>query len=355
MVPAKAPTPEPLESPEPQSPPRSAPRETLPSEQPQPQPTANAPNATNGEPGPEIARNGDMVDSGDDGSSSLSEPEESIEDRDEAALRTRASPDVEDNDSEAETERLEGSPPELSRTATDVTVGGEGDAGRSPSKLARATTAEHNNEAAAPAHSATVSELSDNDDDDALLPDAKPDAEADREDSPNGERKRKRSSSALSSIDDEMDIDQPARKRSNSSRHYDVNGDEAEAKDGGEHAAEDEEQPPKEADTHAEDEDMAEPASEAPAVNKKSKSKKGQKKGKRTRANTDVEEAAATPVEAEEEETGDVEMDAEEAGVIEEERKCSQRATGSLNANCLAQVIASTMRWKLSTRLKSSF
>lgn len=298
--------------------------------------------ATNGTNDHGLVHNGSIADVGDEGSSSLSEPEESIEDRDEAALRDVASPIADENDSEAETERIENTPRKPTRTATDVTNGSEG---RSPSKLARVITAEPENLSQSPAlptrqrkANSDADDLSD--DDDELPAEDKHNVEADAEGSatPEGsDRKRKRSSSALSSIADDLDNDQPARKRPSPVRPVELNGDPMDVDGEGEEpvADEGEDHPSKEIEEPlVEEEDneeaVQEAANDASAGPKKSKGKKGQRKGKKGKSH-DNEEHAATPQEAEDEEAPEAELEAEDSALIEEERGRKHNALEELN------------------------
>ncbi|KAL1635533.1 hypothetical protein SLS56_001584 [Neofusicoccum ribis] len=292
----------------------------------------------------DVASNGEIADAGDEGSSSLSDPEESIEDRDEAALREPASPTVDENDSEAETERIDSTPRKLTRTATDVRNGSEGPAGRSPSKLAKVMTAEQDSFSQSPAlptrQRRTDSEAGDvSDEEDEPLADNTHDVEPDADDSATAEgsdRKRKRSSSALSSIADDLDNDQPARKRPSPTRPFELNGDPMELDDEVEEpvAEEDEDHTSKEVEPLAEEEDNEEAAheavNEAPSGPKKTKGRKGQRKGKKGKAN-ESDEQVATPLEAEEEEAPEGELEGEDTAVIEEERGRKYNALEELN------------------------
>lgn len=321
--------------------------------------------ATNGTVEHDVASHGDIADAGDEGSSSLSEPEESIEDRDEAALREPVSPVADDNDSEAETERIESTPRKPARTVTDVTNGSDGPAGRSPSKLAKVVTAEQDNLSQSPAlptrQRRTDSDPGDlSDEDEAALADVAHDAEADADDSATGEssdRKRKRSSSALSSIADDLDNDQPVRKRHSPSRPFEVNGDPMEVDGEPEHAVEDStEHTFKEVVPLAEEEENEEAAqdtfNEAHPEPKKTKGKKGQRKGKKGKAN-EHDEHAATPLEAEDEEAPEGELETEDTAVIEEERKYLDLLF-AISVLTHQQAAANITLSKNSTRLRSS-
>ncbi|KAK7540772.1 uncharacterized protein J3D65DRAFT_252851 [Phyllosticta citribraziliensis] len=281
---------------------------------------------------------------GDEGSSSLSEPEESVEGReDEIHRANEASPDAEENDSEAETERIDNTPRKLARTVTDVTNGSDGPAERTPSKLARGLSVDmHHSKPKPSAEQAAIhSEVGDDSDDDVVLPDASRDIEADADNGSVGdgvERKRKRSSSALSSIGDGLDTDQPAPKRHSSARPYETNGDQMEVDEPEVQQTVEDDTVHKEAEAQAEDEDsgegaaarVAEPAEEAPAASKKAKGKRGQRKGRKGRP-TEKEDQTATPAEVEDEDGAEGEIDAEEAGMIEEERDRKHNALEALN------------------------
>ncbi|KAK7520118.1 uncharacterized protein IWZ02DRAFT_254438 [Phyllosticta citriasiana] len=282
---------------------------------------------------------------GDEGSSSLSEPEESVEGREDEVHRVNeASPHAEENDSEAETERIDNTPRKLARTVTDVTNGSDGPAERTPSKLARGLSVDihHSKPKPSTEKAAVHSEVGDDSDDDAILPDATHDIEADADNGSvddGAERKRKRSSSALSSIADGLDTDQPAPKRHSSARPYELNGDQMEVDEPEvKQTVEDGETAHKEAEAQAEDEDsgegaaaqVAEPAEEAPSTSKKTKGKRGQRKGRKGRP-TEKEDQTATPAEAEDEDGAEGEIDVEEAGMIEEERDRKHNALEALN------------------------
>ncbi|OJD29262.1 transcriptional regulatory protein dep1 [Diplodia corticola] len=351
-IPAKAPTPEPLESPEPASPPlpRDVPHLRN-SSTAQDTPTGTAPVEalatmsadTNGTNEHDNEQNGGIADVGDEGSSSLSEPEESIEDRDEAVLRDVASPAAEENDSEAETERIDSTPRKSTRTATDVTNGAEG---RSPSKLAKvAVTAEPENLSQSPALPTRQRKANSDDDDlsdedDELPAESKHNAEADAEDSasPEGsERKRKRSSSALSSIADDLDNEQPSRKRPSPTRPVELNGDpmdvdgegeEPVAEERGDHTPKEIEEPLAEGDDN--EETAQEATNDVSAGSKKSKGKKGQRKGRKGKSQ-DNDEHAAMPQEAEDDEAHEAELEGEDSTLIEEERGRKHNALEELN------------------------
>lgn len=78
----------------------------------------------------------------DDRSSSLSELGDASDDQSEATPRQGPGFEVGDNDSEAETERLEETPRRMTRTATDASLASEYMYNRTPSKLAHSKTTE---------------------------------------------------------------------------------------------------------------------------------------------------------------------------------------------------------------------
>lgn len=83
-------------------------------------------------------------DNHDDRSSSLSELGDASDDQSEPTPRPLPAPDIGDNDSEAETERLENTPRKLTRTATDTSLASDPVYQRSPSKLAHSKMVDEN-------------------------------------------------------------------------------------------------------------------------------------------------------------------------------------------------------------------
>ncbi|KAJ4296180.1 hypothetical protein N0V90_006224 [Kalmusia sp. IMI 367209] len=83
----------------------------------------------------------------DDRSSSLSELGDASDDQSESTPRPAIASDLGDNDSEAETERLENTPRKLTRTATDPSIASEYMYNRTPSKLAHSKTVEQDESA----------------------------------------------------------------------------------------------------------------------------------------------------------------------------------------------------------------
>ncbi|KAF1969168.1 hypothetical protein BU23DRAFT_557859 [Bimuria novae-zelandiae CBS 107.79] len=90
---------------------------------------------------PQLAEVNDLAfDHHDDRSSSLSELGDASDDQSEPTPRPVTALDIADNDSEAETERLENTPRKLMRTATDTSLASELVYQRTPSKLAHSKT-----------------------------------------------------------------------------------------------------------------------------------------------------------------------------------------------------------------------
>lgn len=145
-------------------------------------------------------------------SSSLSELGDASDDQSEPTLRPASAADVDEDDSEAETERLDNTPRKLTRTATDTSLLSEPLYTRTPSKLAHTRTVEHDDSAPATPSVAT---------DDATMDDAAEAenplhslslAAASQASLEFAGKKRKRVSAEKSPIDE--DEDEPARKRS---------------------------------------------------------------------------------------------------------------------------------------------
>jgi hypothetical protein len=96
-------------------------------------------------------------DMADNGSSSLSELGDASDDQSEESAPRPTAVDMDEEDSEAETERLEKTPRKLARTATDTSLLSEPLYTRTPSKLAHSRTIEHE-ESAPPTPSAIADE-----------------------------------------------------------------------------------------------------------------------------------------------------------------------------------------------------
>lgn len=90
---------------------------------------------------------GELDDMADNRSSSLSELGDASDDQSELTLRPISTVDMEENDSEAETERLEKTPRKLTRTGTDTSLLSEPSYTRTPSKLAYTATIEREDSA----------------------------------------------------------------------------------------------------------------------------------------------------------------------------------------------------------------
>jgi hypothetical protein len=177
----------------------------------------------------------------DNGSSSLSELGDASDDQSEPTPRPTTAGDIDDDDSEAETERLENTPRKLARTATDTSLASEALYARTPSKLMHSRTIDQ--EESAPPTPSVIT-------DDATLEDA---AEADdplhslsliaASEAANLEyvgKKRKRSSAEGSPVE-EPEEEEPARKRSGTAKLPAANGLPPSADDSAEQLDADEE------------------------------------------------------------------------------------------------------------------
>jgi hypothetical protein len=175
------------------------------------------------EPPSVAAESGGYDDIADNGSSSLSELGDASDDQSEPTPRPTTADDIDEDDSEAETERLESTPRKPARTAVD-TSSAEALYTRTPSKLMHSRTVDEG-ESAPPTPSVIT--------DDATLDDA---IEADNplhslsliaaSEAANLEyagKKRKRTSAEGSPIE-EQEEDEPARKRSGTSKTPTANG-----------------------------------------------------------------------------------------------------------------------------------
>lgn len=155
----------------------------------------------------------DFDDLADNRSSSLSEIDDASDDRSESTPRPGTARDLEEDDSEAETERLENTPRKLTRTATDTSLLSEPLYTRTPSKLAHSKTVEQE-DSAPPTPSAVIDDATVN----AAAEAANPlhslslVAASEAASLEHAGKKRKRSSAEGSPVDDEDD--EPARKRS---------------------------------------------------------------------------------------------------------------------------------------------
>ncbi|KAF2174995.1 hypothetical protein K469DRAFT_684815 [Zopfia rhizophila CBS 207.26] len=168
----------------------------------------------------------DGFDDPDDRSSSLSELGDGSDDHSEATPRPPTAADFVDNDSEAETERLENTPRKLTRTATSTSIASEQLYERTPSKLSHSKTLDQE-ESAPPTPSAigedtTVGDIADGVTELNSLPLVVESESASLSELTG--RKRKRSSADSSTIDEPNE--EPARKRSSTAKSLTLNGDQ---------------------------------------------------------------------------------------------------------------------------------
>jgi hypothetical protein len=267
-------------------------------------------------------------DMADNRSSSLSELGDASDDQSEATPRATPAADLDQDDSEAETERLETTPRKLTRTATDTSLLSEPLYTRTPSKLIQSRTIEQ--DTSSPPTPSVVGE-------DATIDDM---AEADNplhslsliaaSEAASLElagKKRKRTSDRSSPIEDDHE-DEPARKRSSTSKT--INGQAEGFVDSSEQADIDEELENAEerlSQLAQEELDLeerqaniaAETVSELATVAKHAKPRKGGRRGKRkaedtTYAYTETFVGADTH-----EGEGEGEGDEEEGAALDEE------------------------------------
>jgi hypothetical protein len=161
-----------------------------------------------------VTASGDYDDIADNGSSSLSELGDASDDQSMPTPRPAAADDLDEDDSEAETERLEKTPRKLARTATETSLASEALYTRTPSKLAHSKTVEQE-ESAPPTPSVITDDatLDDVNDVDNPLHSLSLVAASEAASLEYAGKKRKRTSEADSPAE-EQDEDEPARKRS---------------------------------------------------------------------------------------------------------------------------------------------
>ncbi|KAF1940236.1 hypothetical protein EJ02DRAFT_456181 [Clathrospora elynae] len=149
---------------------------------------------------------GGFDDTADNGSSSLSELGDASDDNSEPTPRHTTAADLDEEDSEAETERLEATPRRLARTATDTSLLSEPIYTRTPSKLAHSRTIEHE-ESAPPTPSVTADDAEDSLHSLSLI------AASEAASLESTGQKRKRASAGESPVDEDEGTER-ARKRS---------------------------------------------------------------------------------------------------------------------------------------------
>lgn len=169
---------------------------------------------------------GGFDDHADDRSSSLSELGDASDvESEQPTPRPIATADLNENDSEAETERLEQTPRKLMRTVTDTSLASDALYTRTPSKLVHSKTIENDDSAPPTPSDLAEDETMEDVDDDAQDPlHALSVAAASEAASLElAGKKRKRMSARGTPIDDDND-DEPARKRSASAKVAAHNG-----------------------------------------------------------------------------------------------------------------------------------
>lgn len=167
---------------------------------------------------------GDFDDHADDRSSSLSELGDASDvESEQPTPRPDATADLNENDSEAETERLEETPRKLTRTATDTSLAAEALYTRTPSKLVHTKTIEYDDSAPpTPSDLADDEVIEDADDAQDPLHALSLAAASEAASLELAGKKRKRISARGTPIDDQDD--EPSRKRSASAKPTTYNG-----------------------------------------------------------------------------------------------------------------------------------
>jgi hypothetical protein len=175
------------------------------------------------EPALVAAASGSYDDIADNGSSSLSELGDASDDQSEPTPRPTTAGDIDEDDSEAETERLENTPRKLARTATDTSLA-EALYTRTPSKLIHSRTVDQE-ESAPPTPSVITDDatLDDTVEVDNPLHSLSLIAASEAADLEYVGKKRKRTSAEGSPIEEPED-DEPARKRSGTAKSSAANG-----------------------------------------------------------------------------------------------------------------------------------
>jgi hypothetical protein len=287
-------------------------------------------------PGP---TNDDLDDQADNRSSSLSELGDTYDERSEPTPRAGRTTDLIDNDSEAETERLEKTPRKLTRTGTATSLASEQLYEPTPSRLAQ-TTAIDEDESAPASPSPVLVAPTDTGSGNAALDTLSFLAASEAVSLELAGKKRKRSNAENGSVEELPE--EPARKRSSTGKEASPNGDQEDI---------DEDQMDVEAELdNAEDrisvlaqeeveleERQAEVATDTVAelatVAKLTKPRKGRGRGKRKMDTAMSAEAVLAEVQG----MGDADNDEDDSSSLDEEGKCVRCDHGaSANSSCAA-------------------
>ncbi|KAF1837470.1 hypothetical protein BDW02DRAFT_565945 [Decorospora gaudefroyi] len=278
----------------------------------------------------ESASNG-FDDAADNGSSSLSELGDASDDQSEPTPRPITTAHPEDDDSEAETERLEDTPRKLARTASDPSLLSEPVHTRTPSKLAHSRTIEHEDSAPpipdALADDATTGEPAATEN---PLHSLSLIAASEAASLEYAGKKRKRASAEGSPMDMDDQEEEPARKRSGTAKASALDGLADAAADRQEQINADEELENAEehlsALAHEEIEleerqanIAAQTVSEMATVAKHTKPKKGGRRGKRRMEDPSYAYAEAPAGVETHEGDGEAEHEEEDGAVLDEE------------------------------------
>lgn len=276
---------------------------------------------------------GAFDDHADDRSSSLSELGDASDvESEQHTPRRIVTTDPNENDSEAETERLEETPRKLTRTATDTSLAAEALYTRTPSKLMHTKTIEYDESAPpTPSDMAEDEIMEDADEAQDPLHALSLAAASEAASLELAGKKRKRTSARVTPLDDQDD--EPARKRSASAKATSYNGTTESVVESKERVDADEELDNAEerlGEIAREGNDLeerqanlaAEAVSELATVAKHAKPRKGGRRGKRKAedSNYAYNDAVAT---TETVDGGDVEGDDndEDSGTLDEEGK----------------------------------
>lgn len=277
----------------------------------------------------EKASNG-FDDAADNGSSSLSELGDASDDQSELTPRQTPAADIDEDDSEAETERLDTTPRKLGRTVPETSILSEAAYTRTPSKLVHSKTIQ-DDESAPP----TPSALADEAPIDAGVTTDNPlhslslIATTEAASLEHAGKKRKRTSAERSPVD-EQDEEEPSRKRSEPARSSALDGlaDAAADRQGRVDADEELDNAEENLSVLAREEleleerqanIAAQTVSQMATVAKHTKPRKGGRRGKRK--TEDASYAYAETFAAAEPQEGEAECDPEEedSGVLDEE------------------------------------
>ncbi|KAJ4345359.1 uncharacterized protein N0V89_011489 [Didymosphaeria variabile] len=259
---------------------------------------------------------------GDDRSSSLSELGDASDDQDEPSPRPAAALDIGENDSEAETERLDNTPQKTTRTAADSDFTYQ----KSPSKLVHSKTIDQNENA--PFDETGDTRLGKPIDGNAALHALSLAASSEAASFTDGMGKKRKRSSEEASTPEEQ-VDEPARKRSGTAKDSVQHESQSDVVDSSEQVdAEEELETAEERISQLAQEEIeleerqadiaAEAVTELATVAKHTKPRKGGRRGKRKPEDISHTQDALASIEGPEGE-GDGDDEEDDSGVVDEE------------------------------------